>query len=122
MTEIAEFKEKLNEAIEKRMQALRQSKTEVIDSIAVPLNVKPRQIWKWLSSDTVFPQNARHLTLTLDTMINEAEKFKSDVRAPALPGNAKFPFKVVVPRETLKVSQDDRGNLVIHGSLSLDLL
>ena len=122
-TVVIELKEKLNEAIKKRMLSLRQSKTEAVDDIAVPLKVQPRQVWKWLGDEDVIPQNAKDIVLALDTMINEMDKFKSDIRSPVAPvTHLSFQFRAVIQRENLKIIQDDQGNIVIHGPISVDLL
>lgn len=110
------LKDKLNAVIRKRMLTMKQGKTEAINAIAVPLDVQPRQIYKWLKEES-FPYNAESIALTLDGM-------NSDVASvPALkPTSMNFPFRLTINKNTLKVTQDDYGNVIVNGSLSLDLL
>jgi hypothetical protein len=119
-TVVAELKSKLNEAIDKRMLFLKQSKTEAVDAIAVPLKVQPRQVWKWLSED-VSPQNATDIILTLDSMISEMDK-GSKMEPVAQSAPMSFPFQITIQKDTLKLSKDAHGNIVIRGLLSTDLI
>ena len=119
-TRAEELKTKLHNAINKRMQLLKQGKTEAVSGIAAPLDVQPRQIYKWLNAESV-PHNAENLILTLDTMMNDMEKFKSDIRSPG-PSTPSFPFRMTIPKQSLVFTKDDHGNILISGSMLLDLL
>ena len=124
MTEITAeaLKDKLENAINTHMRKTGQGKTVAISAIAEPLNVQPRQIYKWLKAES-FPHNATNLVLALDNIATDLEKYKSDIRAPgSISSEMKFPFRVVVERDTLKIARDDQGNVVIEGTLSMGLL
>ena len=116
------LKTKLHNAINNYMSLKRQGKTEAVSAIAGSVDVQPRQIYKWLNAESL-PHNAENVMLALDTMMDDMKKFKTDIRAPlGTQAVMRLPFRVMIPRESLKVSQDDHGNVIVHGSLSVDLI
>ena len=107
------FKKKLNTVIENRMHSHNETKTVAIGSIAGAFNVGSRQIWLWL--DGAFPKKMDHVMETLDRLLGET---KTSVVTPVT-RSASFPFRIIIPRKSLKVSRDEEGNFIIDGSLDL---
>lgn len=114
------LKDKLNSAIQKRMETMRQDRTQAISAIAETVNVQPRAVYKWLEGS--LPHEIDSVMLNLDRMIDEMEKFKIDTRSPAITTNMSFPFRISIPRHSVKITQDEQGNIILHGSMSVDLL
>lgn len=115
------LKEKLKTVIEARMKAMAEEKTASVKFIADRLEVKPRQIWRWLEGSTL-PHGADKINLALNS-IEGSMDLKSDIRSPATQSkHANFPFKIRIPKETLEVTQDEFGDILIRGSLLVDLL
>lgn len=115
------LKDKLKDTINKRMRLMKQKKTNAVTAIAKPLGINSRQIYKWLREES-FPHNAANIVLSLDTMIDEMEKYKSDVQPPTvLPPAVTFPFKITIQKDSVKISKESNGDINIRGLLSLDL-
>lgn len=107
------LKNKLHTAINKHMAIMKVGKTEAIKAISVPLDVKSRQLYKWLNAET-YPHNADNLIATLDTLINDLENPKP---------SSSLTFRAIVPKGTIiKMSKDEQGNIIINGPISIDLL
>ncbi len=107
------FKEKLNTLIQNRMHNHNETKSVAIRALAEPFNVRSRQIWLWLGGS--FPKKMDHVMETLDRLLGDT---KTSVVTP-LTRSASFPFRIIIPRKSLKVSRDEEGNFIIDGSLDL---
>lgn len=118
----ATLKDKLTLVISKYMFVMRQNKTQTIRAIASSLNLQPRQIYRFLKQQN-FPPNAETLEMILDQML---EKLNAGVPISKEPVNEvrqtmSFPFCVVIPRRSLRLSQDANGDINLMGFLEVQL-
>lgn len=109
-----QLKEKLNTTIEKYMMFSKERRTKAIQVIGEHLDVAPRQIYMWLKEES-FPHHPHEIMDKLDSM---PEK-RNDVSV--IP-QTMFPFRMKIPKETMNVSRDQEGNIIVEGSLLIDLL
>ena len=109
-----QLKEKLNATIEKYMISSKERRTKAIQAIGQHLDVAPRQIYMWLKEES-FPHYPQEVMDKLDSM---PEK-RNDV---SIIPQTMFPFRIKIPKETMNVSRDQEGNIIVEGSLLIDLV
>lgn len=127
MSERAEaLKDKLETVIDKFIKVTRQRRTHAIKAIAKQLNVLPRQVYKWISMET-YPSNAETIGIILDEIARDFENTKPPQQSqitpqPTISNGASFQLQMKISKQTLKISQDANGNIIVNGYFSMNLL
>ena len=112
-----EFKKTLEKTIGILVTVKKLEKTSSVNFIAQALHVKPRQVFRWLGNNA----NAPH---DLETKHEILQRLINDSTMPLIPRVNKvvsFPFQMKIMKNSLKLTQDENGNITINGLFQLNL-
>lgn len=113
-----EFKKTLEEAVEILTNVKRLEKTPSVNFIASSLRVKPRQVFRWLGNDAHAPHDLENKSKALTELIAQC-KNGDFISSPK--SSATIPVTMIISKDSIKISQDKDGNIILNGLLSLKL-
>ena len=118
------FKKTLEEALDILSSVKRLEKTSSVSLIASALHVKSRQVFRWLGDDANAPHDLDTKYQALQQLIvdckNEGIGTSNHFPVPTKPIGM-IPFQMKIVRDSINVSQDKDGSILINGMFSLNL-